>query len=267
VKLVLWSSSYAGPFLVPFAAWGLLSKRHRRLVVTIGAFCAYSFLTWWLFTHRIDRFLLPILPLAALLAGEGATWCSHARGPRIVFVLLLVCLVFQFLFGTSRVPVDNRFLVAMEDLYRDVPHKADLWFSRIHPAVHGINRLVGPGFRALAVGEAQVFDYEVQVLYNTCFDDCRFEQLMRGRTAEQRYAALCENRISHIFFSWSELDRYRTPGNYGYSNYVTRELVHRELLEEQKLLRRIPVPFTEESGEIFEVVGWQEWTPTATTSE
>ncbi len=47
-------------------AWGLL--RLRGFVVAV----------WWLFTHRIDRFWIPVLPVLALLAGAGACWSSAA---------------------------------------------------------------------------------------------------------------------------------------------------------------------------------------------
>ena len=37
----------------------------------LWAFVAYLFLTWWLLTHRLDRFWLPLLPTWAILAGLG----------------------------------------------------------------------------------------------------------------------------------------------------------------------------------------------------
>ena len=38
---------------------------------------AYLFTTWWLFTHRLDRFWLPLLPPLAVLAGLGADWTRN----------------------------------------------------------------------------------------------------------------------------------------------------------------------------------------------
>ena len=40
----------------------------------LGGYAAYLFLTWWLLTHRLDRFWLPLLPCLAILAGLGADW-------------------------------------------------------------------------------------------------------------------------------------------------------------------------------------------------
>ena len=48
--------------------------------------------------------------------------------------------------------------------------------------------------RLLSVGDAAVFDLTVPVLYNTCFDDCIFEQLVRGKTAAEVRAELAAGR-------------------------------------------------------------------------
>jgi hypothetical protein len=97
----------------------------------------------------------------------------------------------------------------------------------------------------------------VPAIYNTCFDDCQFARLFQGRTRAERLAALQQEQISHIFVSWYHLERYRSPGNYGYtSDYVTPALVHDELVSEQRLLRKVPIEsMLSEKGEVFEVLG------------
>jgi hypothetical protein len=175
-----------------------------------------------------------------------------------------ICLIPNLVLVASRGIGDNRFFVSLDELRADIPHESDYdertgHYFMVHPSHHFLNNAVQPGYQVLAVGEAQVFDLEVPVLYNTCFDDDHFEQLMRDRTRDERYQVLRELRISHILFYWSELARYRSPGNYGYSDYVTRELIWREFVERQQLLRNIPVGTKPENWEIFEVVGSEEW--------
>ncbi len=68
-------------------ALGFLTPQ-RRTAWRLAAYLAFVFCTWWLFTHRIDRFWVPVLPVVALLAGIGATW-STARWWRITLLLLL----------------------------------------------------------------------------------------------------------------------------------------------------------------------------------
>ena len=54
--------------------WPCSGARSRRLAWALWGYVAYLFLTWWLLTHRLDRFWLPLLPALAVLAGLGADW-------------------------------------------------------------------------------------------------------------------------------------------------------------------------------------------------
>jgi hypothetical protein len=111
-----------------------------------------------------------------------------------------------------------------------------------------------PGERALLVGDAEPFELEIPVIYNTCFDDCQFTRLFQGRSRDERLAALQAEGIRYVFVHWSHLERFRSPGNYGYSSdYPTKELVHNELVAEQRLLEPIPLPLLPEQGELFRV--------------
>jgi hypothetical protein len=258
-ELIGLRSDYTSPLLAPLFLLGVFASRHRRAIVPLAAFCGYVVLTWWLMTHRVDRFLVPILPLVALIAGVGATWSATPIWRRGMCVLLATTLFFNLIMDASRVVGDNRFLVSLRDLQQDVRQKCDPEYSHINAAHRLLNELVQPGYRALLVGEAQVFNLEVPILYNTCFDDCVFEQLMRDKTRAERYETLREHRISHIAVFWIELERYRSPGNYGYSSYVSQDIVRREICQEQKLARRIPTTYDPNDWEILEVAGWREW--------
>lgn len=257
-SLLLWRSEFASPLLLPLAAIGLFSLRRSSLVLTLAAIIVFNVLAWWLLTHRIDRFLVPILPLVALLAGIGAGSFGDRAWQRTVIAILLIGFAFNFVFMTSPLPGDNRFLTSYDVLRRDEPTDGPFSAERTHRAHKFLNATVKPGFAVMCVGEAQVFDLEMPVIYNTCFDDCVFETMMKGRSKEQREASLREKNISHVFIFWYELDRYRSPGNYGYSDYVTPELVQRQFVE-QGLLREIPLGLDRTNSQLFEVVGWQSW--------
>ena len=165
---------------------------------------------------------------------------------------------FNLLFVASRFPGDNRFLTSYESLRRDEPTDGSFSVERVHRAHKYLNAIVQPGYAVMAVGEAQVFDLRMPVIYNTCFDDCVFETMLRDRAGTERVHVLRARRISHVFISWHELDRYRSPGNYGYSDYVTPELVRSEFVA-QGILREIPLGLDPGNSQLFEVVGWQTW--------
>ena len=81
---VVLTSPWLSPLVVPLAALALLGARRRsrplaasqRLAWQLFAYAAFVIAVWWLLTHRIDRFWIPVLPVLALLAGAGACWST-----------------------------------------------------------------------------------------------------------------------------------------------------------------------------------------------
>ena len=198
----------------------------------MAVYFVYVFLTWWLFTHRIDRFWIPILPVVALVAGVGATWSSSHRWRIPFLVLLFIGLVSNFVMITSPLSGDNRYLADL-DLLRVDPYRVGPWHRYLNEHADEVTGV-------LLVGDAQPFDLEVPATYNTVFDDNRFEQLVRGRTAEEIRQALADRDISHVFVNWSEVARYRLPGNYGITKFIAPEVFDR-LCDTGVLARMAPI--------------------------
>jgi hypothetical protein len=203
------SSEWLSPLVMPLAALGLLAGARRRLAVGLAAHFAFIVAAWWLLTHRIDRFWIPALPLAALLAGLGAAW-SQERPWRIAVIVFLVAgSAANFLTATSVGGGYDPYFVSLERL-RDDPDRVDAWHRYF-------NRHAKQG-RLLLVGDAQPFDLELPVLYNTCFDDSIFERLVKGRAPEEARAAFIEQGITHVYVHWGEIARYRRT--YGFTEFV-----------------------------------------------
>lgn len=251
---VVVSSEWLSPLLIPLALLSALAVSQRKTAFWLAVLLAYFLLAWWLFTHRLDRFWVPALVLVAWLAGLGATWSRLAPWRTFLAISLVACLLANFLLITSWLPVPgaqeslplNRYFVGLDAL-RNVLQT---------PAHRYLNEHVPAGYNVLLVGDAQPFDLRSHTLYNTCFDDVVFDQLFQDKTREGRQAALREQKIAYIYFDWSEIGRYRSPGNYGFSEYVTPELVHKELAGDKPLLRKVTVPELEDSqGELYEVLG------------
>jgi len=85
-----------------------------------------------------------------------------------------------------------------------------------------------PHTKILCVGEALLFHARYPYLYNTVFDHSLFEQLCKVpgstdgqlRPADEIRAALHKLGITHVDVNWTEILRYREPGNYGYTDFV-----------------------------------------------
>jgi hypothetical protein len=198
---------------------------------------AWQFFGWWAFTHRLDRFWTPMLPLVSLLAGLGlarlvatiAPWTSTARRRLAMSVaggVVVVAGLFNFVFESSG-------LAGYNDFLRDLP-QADRMALRItSPEIAWLNEHAPVGARVLAVGDAEMFGATFPVLYNTVFDRSLFEDLCgeashTGPAAERPLrdpAALRDAfrsaGITHVYVNWSEILRYRTT--YGYTDFVSPE--------------------------------------------
>jgi 4-amino-4-deoxy-L-arabinose transferase-like glycosyltransferase len=237
------TSEWLSPLLVPLAVLALLDRKRRRLVIGLSAYFGCVIAAWWLLTHRIDRFWIPALPLIALLGGAGACWSRQPWWRRLLIAMLLAGLGANLVVAASRYRAYfyNPFFVRLERLRRDIGQ--DDRPGRVDPWHRYLNTNVGKG-RVLMVGDAQVFDLEVPVLYNTCFDDCLFEQLVKDRntegirSAEEIRRALAEENISYVYVHWGEIWRYRSPGNYGFTDFVQQAVF--EDLVEQRVLEPLP---------------------------
>ncbi len=203
------ASEWLSPLVMPLAAMGLLVRPRRRLAIGLTAYFVFVIATWWLLTHRIDRFWIPALPLAAMLAGMGAVWSQERLWRIALLVVLILGAAANFLAASSVGGGYNRYFVSLARL-RDDPERVDAWHRYL-------NRHAKQG-RVLLVGDAQPFDLEMPVLYNTCFDDSIFEQLVKGRSPQEVRAALAEQSITHVYVHWGEIARYRRT--YGFTEFV-----------------------------------------------
>ncbi len=231
----LWACLIAGtwlsPLVVPLAGLALCQRRSRQVVWVLVAMVAYIFALWWLLTHRIDRFLVPLWPLAALLAGLGATWNASLAWRRTLLGSLIVGLAYSLVLIAGGPISDNRYLAPL-DVLREESISLDPWHAYLNEHADEVRRV-------LLIGDAQPFDLEVPAQYNTVFDDSIFEQLVRGRSPADVRATLLDHRISHVYVHWPEIDRYRSPGNYGFAEFVEPRVF--DELVASGVLRELPM--------------------------
>jgi hypothetical protein len=212
-------SEWLSPLVVPLAVLALLRARQRRLCLALAGVCLFVLAAWWLLTHRIDRFWIPVMPILCLLAGCGGLWSGDAIWRTVLRVAMVFVAGVSFLMATSGAIGPYRLFLDLETLRVDPERVQDPWHLYF-------NQHVKQG-KLLLVGEAQVFDFEVPILYATCFDDCPLETLAVGRTSQQTHDALREAGVSYAYVAWHEIQRYRARGNYGFSPFIRPELLDR----------------------------------------
>ncbi len=203
--------------LVPLA---FFCKTGRREIVFIAGYAAYLFWTWWLFTHRLDRFWLPILPALAILAGLGSDWVRSRAWTVLLSAILGLAIAMNAVYCSTALAGLTDWMGDLVTLRSEVPRV-------LNPSLYRLDRELPPGSRPLLVGAAAVFHLDRPIVYNTVFNDETIEAIAKGRTPERVGEELRRRGITHIYVDWSEIDRYRSPGNYGFTPFVTPEVFDR----------------------------------------
>jgi hypothetical protein len=244
-------NDWVNPLLFALAPLTLLCSDIRRRTRGLWVYVAFLFLSWWILTHRIDRFWVPMTPIVALLAGIGAAWLAglldsdrqRVQSSASIWIrrgTLGLCLVtmtaVNLVLVTSRIGGFNNYLL-------DLGVAGRMAATLTAPEVVYLNEHLPPGAKVLAVGDAEMFEARFPVVYNTVFDRSIFEQWFGSplaiRSADEKLLHDAEaNRlklraqgITHVYVNWLEILRYRSPGNYGYTDFVKP----RRLIELQQL--------------------------------
>lgn len=241
-------NDWLSPLLYGLAPLVLLVPDFRKLSGKIWLYIAWLFFAWWCFTHRLDRFWVPMLPVVALLAGAGAVWSSERIWKIVCGSVIALTLVFNFvLIGTQNAGYIAG-LTKLED--------AAAFTARLTaPEINHLNKLAAKTseeIRVLSVGEAEVFDARFPILYNTVFDRSLFQEWTEDpdsklppetrpmKTPEEIRDKFRQEDITHVLVNWQEILRYRPT--YGYAEYVTPErfkwLVEQGILESPQVLNR-----------------------------
>jgi 4-amino-4-deoxy-L-arabinose transferase-like glycosyltransferase len=241
---VLVFSDWTSGLLFGLAIPTLLLLKHHREARWLWLLVLWILATWWALTHRIDRFWIPIIPVAAVLA--GASWTMfHSTSWR---TLLLFCVASCSLFNLQlwRIP----FLTGMQAGLMDMKAVRSVV---VRNDIRILNKELSPDDRILMVGEAEVFDLHIPVFYNTVFDESLFEQWTADESDDRHWSAerqmkstsdihdiLKDKGITHIYVNWLEILRYHE--SYGYTEYVTpqrlKQLVLADVLAEATILGR-----------------------------
>ena len=224
-------SDWISPLLFGLAPAGLFTVATRRRAAWLAGYVGWLFCSCWLFTHRIDRFWVPMLPVVALLAGVGMAWwwlASPGKWARSALVLLVCAMAaFHLEFMTG---VGN--WCGYNDYLRDLDEAGRVAATVTAPEILYLNEHLPAGAKVLSVGDAEMFIARFPVTYNTVFDRSIFEEWFAVKSGEtppplrsvsEIRQKLAEAGITHVYVNWLEILRYRSPGNYGYTDFVTPE--------------------------------------------
>lgn len=235
-------SDWQSPLYLAFAPLALIRPGSRRLVLALGGYAAYLFFTWWLLTHRLDRFWLPLLPCLAILAGLGADWSERWSWRILRGTILAIALVCNFTDCSTALTGLNEWTGNLAFLRRDVPR-------RLNPPLAAIDRVLPPDARILLVGQAAVFHVGHEILYNTVFNPETIELLAAGKSPQEFHQTLKDRGVTHVYVDWKEINRHRAPAGYGFTDFVTPERFA-AWIQEGVLDRPVPLALEDHAGRL-----------------
>lgn len=237
-------NDWQSPLLFAFVPLALIVRAERRRIYWLFAFLAYLFLTWWLLTHRLDRFWVPLLPVASWLGGIGGTWlwprlqssaAANFQANSRWINRLWTCLLCGStgLTGVYVLALISTGLAGYNAFLTDLETAARFTAQHTAPEIVTLNERLPPHAMVLCVGEAEIFDARFPLLYNTVFDKSLFEEFCGESGAEYQFRSaerplrsaaeirqrFVEQGITHVFVNWQEILRYRTT--YGYTEFVS----------------------------------------------
>jgi hypothetical protein len=206
-------SDWQSPLYFALAPLAFFRPGSRRLTWGLWGLVLYLFATWWLLTHRLDRFWLPLLPPLAILAGIGADW-SHGRAWSIILAAVVTVGLFSNLTYISTALAGlNEWTGDLNFLRHDIPRRWNAALARLDTELP-------MGARPLLVGQAAVFQLNHPVVYNTVFNPETLELLASGKSDEEFRDALHQRNLTHVYVDWKEIQRHRQPGGYGFTDFV-----------------------------------------------
>jgi hypothetical protein len=216
-------SDWLSPLMFSLAPLAFLTGRNRRFIGGLWLYVGFLFLSWWVLTHRLDRFWIPLIPIVAVLAGAGVWWTTNKLWRYAAGSFVALCVLFNLGFITTVNCGLNTWLGDLEEIRDNAEFTSK-------PVAY-LNRMRLPtDAKILFVGEAQVFDVRVPLVYNTVFDISIFEQWcsadepgvpvadQKMKSAEEIRERLRSEGITHILVNWQEVLRYRTT--YGISEFL-----------------------------------------------
>jgi len=222
------------PALLLFIPFAFLIPKFRRESLYLLSLIVFSLLVWFYFTHRIDRFLFPMLPIAAVLSGCGFLRLDSLGRGLVAKIILLALLLFALFAAFQIYPVgglgirvkdDEAVARWFDDLFKQNPK-----WNYPAAAINYINNDLPQDARVLLVGEAATFYIRRRFLSSTVFDQKPLEEILKkGLGPEVVSRRLQDLGATHIFCNWREVNRLNATYSYvfrakkfpGYSAYIT----------------------------------------------
>lgn len=221
LQQIAYKSPIPSAIFVPMLLLGVFYLPRRETWWWV-AWLMVGLAVWWFLSHRLDRFWLPLLPIAAWLAARAILPLAKTAAGIPLAAVLTVGISYSLLYFASPPGNDPRYLVSLNAQRTDWKNEE---FTRVSMSIGWLNENLKPTDRVLMVGQAAVFDVAVPCDYSTCFDDSKWDEIAKATSPADRIKKFKELGITYVCIHWGEIERYRSPGNYGFRSKITQPQV------------------------------------------
>ena len=213
----------------------IVSRREKRPITFLTLYLLFFFGFWWLSTHRLIRFLVPVLPVAAVTTAIFWFRCYTNAGTRSLRlgyeILWIAAGLYALLLNSLSAP---GILTPIKSLVSDPErYGASVIVSGSDTPEENSDGVL------LLIGEARAFAYRrTPVFYCTCWDNSYLAQILPNpdsdshnwKWSDEEIHQIKENfrvkGIKSILVDQNEVRRFLSDGNYGMtdSHYAEPEL-------------------------------------------
>lgn len=204
--------------LLPAVLAALFAATIRtRAGVLLWLWALFVALIWATTTHMPGRFAMPAIVPVAIAAGRA---CDRLRS-RAARVTVVTGATFVAIAGMTHLGIKWR----TEDLFwseRGAPLAALVGRTDVLQSVQPINAAVPPDGFVWMVGDARAFYLTPRTHYTVVFNRDPWLSLAEHATPADAVAWLRTQNVTHVVFSWPEIDRLHS---YEFPGWVTRAWV------------------------------------------
>ncbi len=253
----LWTDNFSSPILPLLGIFLILCfvrffrRKKERPVFLLSLYFLFFFFLWWFSTHRLTRFLVPVLPIGAIVTAvfwfrgyKAARWRPLRAAYLTLWILVAIYSISLGLLTTPGILVPVKSLAADPDRYG---------VAAILP-VSPIGEISSDS-TLLLVGEARAFAFRSSpILYNTCWDNSQLANLLPKRDmnssrlewTDEEILKIKTNfrakRIESILVDNNEIQRFLSKGNYGLTDSSYAEPSLFNSLVRCGILEPVPLP-------------------------
>ena len=237
-------------FVVFFLVYLIRMFQHPKKspLLCILGYLLFFYLFWWFCTHRLLRFLVPVLPLFGTVTVLlwYRIWCPVKS--KVFKLLIILPWLIAPIYAVSL------FLLTTPGLFSPIRTLTN------DPVRYGeapifLNREPAADTALLLIGDSRAFAFRTRpILYSTCWDDACLKSLLppEGKSIshwqwneeelEQIKTNFQKKKIGAILIDWNEITRFLSPGNYGLTDSEYFDPALFDALTKAGILEQIPFP-------------------------